>query len=443
MGRKPLWTPEDFEDWEKLRSTPGFAALVKIAAKGLAKIEPSDVRDLVEESPMLSSHENVTAARQGIRDAISRVEPKSRRLALEALMRASAISENMTSNRSYQLARVYLGEVDESLAPVARELGKDEAELTPLEKLRAITGGNDSFRRTPKKGHRPGDRMYLLRDLYDQLFPAEKLSEPAGAVIDQPIDSVTYASGQSDLESVRKILQHQYDTTLELTRFASVVIDDHRAIEHLVMNVELRDCDDDYFWFDVKREFSARLDRYFVGVAAGPDAHRTVMRHVPELRELIWLPPNTDLDAEVNDLVENGMLMVRDTSAASGYRAAGFTEVAEDDPVIQRLKQDGLDLRDYRLLEADRLNPEELLQYRSALCMRLRRERHRCTWFADGPTYVNKIQISVKDFRDAIESPTLSVAYFMPGSDRSHGPALFERDVQSWIVRHHGFTISW
>ncbi len=358
-------------------------------------------------------------------------------------MRASNISENMTTERSYQLARVYLGEADENLVHLARELGKNEDELTPLEKMGAITGSNESFRRTPKIKHRPGQRMYLLRDLYDQLFPGEEVPGPPVQVIDQPVDRVTYASGQSDLERVRKILQRQYDTTLELTRFASVVIDDHRAIEHLVMEVELRDCDDEYFWFDVRRDFSARLDRYFVGVAAGQDAHRTVMRHVPELRELIWLPPDTDLETEVDELVKNGMLMVRDTSAASGFRAAAFTEIPEDDPITERLKRDGLNMRDYRLLEADRLNPDELLQYRSALCMRLRRERRRCTWFADGPTYVNKVRISIGDFGDAVESPNLSVAYFMPGSDLSDGPDLFERDVRSWVVRHHGFTISW
>lgn len=444
MGREPSWTEKNWEDWDQLRTTPEFSALAGIATKGLSKLEPSDVKNLLEASPVLTPSNNVTAIRRDFKDAISRVEPETRRLALEALMRASEISERMTVDGAQKLARVFLGEANGGLAGRARQLGKEESELTPLEKTGALTGDNEAFRRAPKKGHRPGERMLLLRDLYDQLFPAEGAPVPAAEVIaDQPLDTVTYKSAQSDLKHVRTILERQYETTLELTRFASIIIDDHRAIEHLSMNVELRDCDEDYFWFDVKRDFSARIDRYFIGIAAGEHSHRTVMRHVPELRELIWLPPDTDLETEVDKLVRDGMLMMRDPKAASGYRAAEFVEIPEDDPVAERLRGDGLDRRDYRLLEAEEVIPDELLQYRSALCMRLRRERRRCTWFADGPTYIDDVSISIAGFADAADSNNLAVAYFMPGTDLSHGPDRFEREVQSWVVRHHGFTISW
>ncbi len=425
-----------------MRATGAFETLELLATKGLSKVESSDVRPLVEESPFLTSYTNLTVFRREIGEAIGQVEPTASQLALRALLRASPESEPLSTDRAQSLARVYLGEAEHAREKIARRKGKKGEDVTSLEMIPGLPTGNEKFRRGPKKTHSPGRRFLLLRELYDQLIPGvDSKAEPA--IVDQPLDVVTYTSGEEDVEEVRRILRRQYGTGLELTRFASIVIDDHRVIENLSLNVKLRDYCAEKFLFEVNRDFRARFDRYVVGIAAGDRAHRAVMRLVPELRELIWLPPDTNLDTTVEELVSDGMLMMRDTSATTGYRSAHFDEVSADDPVAVRVETDGLDRKDYRLIEARLDHPNELLHYRSALGMHLRRERRRCTWFADGPTYVDEIQIDVSGLEDAATSNNVAVVYFLPGTDVALGPHTYEREVHSWIVRHHGFTISW
>jgi hypothetical protein len=441
MGRKKSWTAKNQKDWALLRATPTFQALEFLAGEGLLKVDPGDIRELVEESPELTSHSNLATFRAEMMAAIERIEPEARREAVAALLRATPESEALKVAQAQALARVHLGEADNWRGQIAKRSGKVESDVTPLELLEGIRTGNENFRRPPKPSRRPGERFRLLRDLYDQLSPGR---DAGHAIVDQqPRGAAVSVEGRRDSEDVRQILKRQYDTELELERFAALVIDDHRAIEHLSLDVVLSNCCDELFLFSVNREFHARFDRYVVGIAAGSESHRASMRLVPELRELIWLPEGTDLKRETTALVEDGMLMIRDTATTTGYRPALFDDVAADDPLAERVAGAGLREGEYRLIEARIENPDSLLHYRSSLGMRLKRERRRCTWFADGPTYVDKIRIDVSGMDDATRSSNLAVADFLPGTEIACGPQRFEREVHAWVVRHHGFTISW
>ena len=441
MSRKRSWTSKSEDDWALLRAMPAFQALEFLAGEGLFKAEPSDIRELVEGSPELTSHSNLTTFRAEIMAAISRIEPEPRREAVAALLRATPEAKALKVAQAQELARVHLGEAESWRAQIAKRSGKAEGDVTPLQMLEGIRTGNENFRRAPKSSRRPGERFRLLRDLYDQLFP-DRDAEPA-IVDQQPRGGVVSAGAQRDSEEVRQILKRQYNTELELERFAALVIDDHRAIEHLSLDVALSNHCEELFLFSVNREFHARFDRYVVGIAAGSETHRAIMRLVPELRELIWLPEGTDLEPVTTALVEDGMLMIRDAATTTGYRPALFDDVPADDPLAERVSGAELRAGEYRLIEARIENPDSLLHYRSSLGMPLKRERRRCTWFADGPTYVDNIRIDVSGMDDASGSNNLAVAYFLPGTEISCGPQRFEREVHDWVARHHGFTISW
>lgn len=445
MGRKKVWTDINRDGWEALRNKEGFKALESIASTGLLKAEPADIRPLVEESPLLNSHENLSSFRREIRKAIKRIESQARRDALLALLRSTPESELLSLDQCQSLARVYLGEAEANRRSVARKVGKSEDKVTALEMIAGLTNNNEGFRRAPKKSHRPGERLRLLRELYDQLvLDPSAVLDPE--VTDQPLDPgrpEVEEDVERDYDQIRRVLSRRYGTELELTRFAAVLIDEHRALENLSLKVELKDYDEEMFSFKVSREFRARFDRYVVGIAAGDRPHRAIMRLVPELRELIWLPAGTDLDSTVSELVAEGLLMVRDPAAPSGYTPALFEDLQPRDSIAGRVETEGLDSSEYRLIEAQIDSSDEHRQYRSLLDMHLRRQRRRCTWFADGPTYVDEIQIDIGEFEDAATSSHVSVAYFLPGTDLPTPPQRYERSVQSWVVRHHGFTISW
>jgi hypothetical protein len=137
------------------------------------------------------------------------------------------------------------------------------------------------------------------------------------------------------------------------------------------------------------------------------------------------------------------MLQVRDERSVEGYDSVPFEPVARNDPMQARLHAQGVDDSKYRLIHYSIAADTELRHYRSVLPMQLRRARPHCSWFAEGPIYVNRIIVDISGFSDAATSEHPTVHYFLPGRTVSNQPPRFERIVHSWVVRRHGFVIRW
>lgn len=449
--------------------------------KGLEHLERSDVAALAAASPKLAAAASLSEIRQEIRSAAAGLEMPRNGAAL-ALLRATAESRSMGLESARRLTRVKLGEVAaDARVPVARQRGKKPEELTDLELIAALRPAESAvLRRPPSPDRRPGDAFYLLREVHDALclghtesvdtvrapgLEPPELSGPIAAdrrqrprvaavgglaVADPPSTPARLEASEAAIESLRQLISAHFGTHLELTRFARGVLSAHEALENLSISVELLDGDETFFTFRVVREFKARFSRYVVGVAVGDEARAALIRCLPELRELIWLPPETpDLDTAVDELIEGGLLEIRNPRSASGYRSARFAPLAPDDDLLAQLAEHAeVDEDTVRLLAVEVGGEAELAQYRSSLDMRLARARRRCAWFVDGPVFIDRIRIDLRGFADAAESGHTNVYFFVPGTESySSSTELerrhFEREVHDWALRQHGFAIHW
>ena len=433
MGRNRIWTEAKYREWRDLVASPTFGAL-RIAVQ--TGIDAADLNDLdplmVEIGPRLND------ARAAVRRAAASLEPASRARAVEVLLRANTESRTLSVADTYRLAMFYL-----TNPAVEHYDGRSVSE-----KLNLAPQDTSGFRKAPSAKRQPGELFRLLRDLHDALLTGSTNAsdpdlEPLSPEVEAAVRHAQTGSSR-ELKDVARLIGSRYGTDLELTDFASLVVEDHQVIERLEMVVSLRDYDEESFLFHVTREFQARFNRYVVCIACGDPVHRNVDRTIPELRELIWLPDDTrDLDHRVTELINEGMLQIRDDKSAEGYQSVTFSPVPETDPLQQRLRAQGVDPDMYRLVSYDVRARGELRHYRSILPMQLRRARRHCAWLAEGPTYINRIVVDVSEFADAASSSAAKVHYFLPGRDVSTSPPRFERVVQNWTVRRHGFVICW
>jgi hypothetical protein len=468
MGRPKIWDDDLYQAWVDRCSDPAFDVVKKLASRGLEKIDAAELAPLVSDSPTLAKLDSPSAVKKEISNAAERLNDPARRQAVLVLLRATHDSRSLGVASAHRLARVVLGEADCHAPTLARRLGRPP---TRLELIDTIPPDSSNFRRSPRKDRPPGELFELLRDLYYELVPvrfeppsdARRDTEQQGATI--PASTVYDASDPQapvstrwrgktpavrDLAAIRRVVHKHYKTDLNLTRFARAVLTPHDVIENLTIDVTLTDDGKDWYRFNVTRAFNARFIHYTAGVVLGDHARATLMRCIPELKELIWLPPETrNLDATVAELISDGLLETRDSTSSTGYRCAGFQALADDHEFVERLRLDGsLDPNTYRLLSVDITGSAELVSYRSTLHMTLARSRRRCAWFADGPVFVEKINIDLTGFTDAITSEHANVYFFLPGTDSysrgtETGSKRFQRTVDDWILRHHGFMIHW
>jgi hypothetical protein len=216
------------------------------------------------------------------------------------------------------------------------------------------------------------------------------------------------------------------------------------------MEVWLTDDGEDEFRFHVIREFHARFSEYTVAVVLGDDARASITRCIPELKDVIWLPPETeDLDSVVEEMIRDGLLELRDRRSRTGFKAARFVPLDDGHEFAIRISNDGVTSPTlYRLLTLQIPGEHELVHFRSTLHMPLRKSRRRCAWFADGPTFIERISVDLSGLTDAATSEHANVYFMLPGT-RSYSTATelesrrFERVVREWAVRHHGFLIQW
>lgn len=450
-GRKPTWTAEQRAAWQALRDSPCFKELYSIVSVGLGQVDKASISTLLSESPYFSS-ESSLSARNKIRAAIAKLPEPERQEALLAVLRATQESSGMSSvDSAFRLARVKLGEGEPHRERVARLVGRPADKVTDLELSDALVPkSNEKFRKTPGRS-KPGTLWLLLRDLYEQLLPPDGEDlDLEGPHAHPDTSELRTPPSKADVDAVKAVVRQHYGTDLELTEFAKVLLTDHEVIEHLDMRVTLTDCDDDFYFYNVERHFQARFKHYTAAVAIGDATRAALMRCLPELKELIWLPPETpDLDEAVGELVQDGLLEIRDRSREGGYRSASFKRLPDDHDFEQRLREnESVQPESYRLLAVQITDEAELVDLRSTLHMRLNRSRRRCGWFADGPTYVDQVIIDLSGFADSATSDRANVYFFLPGTDGySREPEAskkrFERNVHDWVVRHHGFAIHW
>jgi hypothetical protein len=452
MGRIRRWTEKNLKEWTDLRQEPAFKAVEIVASKGLKKVEKADLEPLLAVSPCLSDKTSLASVRQAIRAAVAGLAESRHAEALLALLRATTESEAMSVESAIRLSRVMLGQADAHVPKMEQQLGRRP---TALELIPKLPADNANFRKAPQTKRAPGDYFFLLRELYEELVPwdirkpqiAGEHSSRQGERNDRPSIGVPI---KTELDIIKDIAQRHYGTTLELTQLARIFLTEHDVIESLNIDITLTDDTSQWYRFSVTRDFSARFTRYTVGVVIGDDARAALMRCIPELKDIIWLPPETpDLDASVDELIQDGLLEIRDRSSQRGYRPAPFEPIPDGSDLIIRLERDGtVEPSDYRLLHVALADEAELMNYRSTLHMRLNRGRRRCAWFADGPTFVNKINIDLTGFTDAATSSNTNVYFFLPGTasyskSAELGGKLFERTVSDWVFRHHGFAIHW
>lgn len=465
MGRKKHWSSKRYEAWCALRKEPGFAVLELLGSMGIEKIDRTDLQGLIKVSPALSDSASLSEIKDAICGAARRLTNDRRTDAMLVVLRATEESANLPTESVHRLARVKLGEADPHIPTQERRLGRAPTELELIETL---SKDNSNFRRGPNLKRKPGDYFLLLRELYSELVPgAESLFEDSRtgpnslssdiAKSPPPVNpSASKKAAQrspttSNIEAVRKALKRHFRTELELTQLARILLTDQDVIENLVMDIKLSDDRDDWFRFKVIREFHARFTEYTVGVVLGDDARATVTRCVPELKDVIWLPTETpNLDAVVDEMIQDGLLEIRDRLSQTGFKAARFLPLQDDHNFVTRIEHDGAITKDaYRLLGIDIAGGDsEVVHYRSTLNMPLRRTRRRCAWFADGPTFVDRISIDLQEFTDAVDSEHANVYFLLPGAssyskDVELKTKRFERVVHDWVVRHHGFIIHW
>jgi hypothetical protein len=459
MGRKRLWSPEQYDAWRALRERPEFGAVEQLISIGLDKVDLPELDTLIVSSPRLSPKDPLSRVRRAIRDATKDVGDNRRTEALMALLRATDEARSLPLDSAHRLARVKLGEAAPHSVSLERKLGRPP---TSLELADTIPRDNGHFRRAPKVDRKPGEYFVLLRELYRELVP-----EPRNAAMDdtdvrrgekrqQSKPRVAKSSSgrapeSTNIEAVRKALKRHFRTELELTPLARVLLTDQEAIENLTMEVWLTDDGDDAFRFHVIREFHARFSEYTVAVVIGDDARASITRCIPELKDVIWLPPETgDLDAVVNEMIGDGLLELRDRRSRTGFKAARFVPLDDGHDFVTRLADDGVTSQAlYRLLALQIPGGgRELVHFRSSLHMPLQRARRRCAWFADGPTFIDRISIDLSGLSDAAMSEHANVYFMLPGT-RNYSTATeleskrFLRVVREWAVRHHGFLIHW
>jgi hypothetical protein len=468
MGRKSRWGPDRYAAWELLRRDPAFTVIDTITSEGLHKVDAAELSPLVSASPALTTKSSSPSAlRAEIIEAAKRLTDPARSEAVLVLLRATEESRALPVASAHRLARVKLGAGIPFAAAATKRLERPPTDL----ELCSEIPREGSFRRAPSEKRPPGELFELLRDLYHELVPdlmepptdADGEAEQQGATIPA---STEYDSSDPEapvsarwrgktptanhLAAIGRVVHRHYKTELDLTRFARAVLTPHDAIEGLTIDVTLTDDGEDWYRFNVIRTFHARFTHYTAGVVLGDHARATLMRCIPELKELIWLPPETrDIDAIVHELITDGLLETRDSTSSTGYRCAAFQPLGNEHEFAKRLRLDGsLDPNTYRLLGVDITDRAELVNYRSTLHMPLARGRRRCAWFADGPVFVEQINIDLTGFTDAASSDHANVYFFLPGTDSysrgtETGSKTFERTVGDWILRHHGFMIHW
>jgi hypothetical protein len=454
MGRKRLWSPEHYAAWRELRGRAEFIALERLVSLGLRKVDLPDLDPLIAVSPRLPAGRPLSDVKHAIEDTVNDIGDGPRSAALLALLRATEEAENLPLDAAQRLARVKLGEGDGHIPRLRAEL---ERLPTSLELIDLISRDNGHFRRAPKADRKPGEYFLLLRDLYRELIPA---SRNGGDNIRQVKNSsgrvgggkaAAHARGTSELTAVRNALKSHFRTELELTQLARVLLTDQETIEHLAMDVTLTDHDADWFQFRVVREFHARFSDYTVAVVLGDEARAAVMRCIPELKDIIWLPSETpSIDVVVDEMVKGGLLALRDRRSQSGFKPAKFKRLNARHEFVRRIKDDAVtNPESYRLLALEIPGGgRELVHFRSSLHMPLLRARRRCAWFADGPTFIDRISVDLSGFSDAVASEDANVYFMLPGT-RNYSTAdelrskCFDRTVNDWVVRHHGFFIHW
>ena len=476
-GRKSTWGTPQSDSWLELRAQPAFQVLERLVSTGLYKLDISEMEPLIDAAPALASLGDATpsAVRNEILAAVRRVGAERRVAALEALLHATEESEALNVAAVHQLARVELGEADHLKKSAERRIKRDPTRLDLVDELKlAVPDDSSNFRRAPSRGRPPGELFALLRDLYRELVPrtrerggtvvAPNAPEvpPKGATIpgipdagagSEPSVSALWrgkSPNKEDIAAIGRVARRHYGTELDLTQLARAVLTPQDAVENLTIDITLSDDGPEWFRFNVIRTFQARFTHFTAGVVLGDRTRASVMRLIPELKELIWLPPETtDIDAAVEELIEDGLLEVRDDDGSETYRPARFEHLGVDDELNARLSLDeDLDPAAYRLLALSLPGEPELVGYRSTLHMRLARSRKRCGWFADGAVYLNDVRIDLSQFSDTASNPNANVYFFLPGtnsySDGAElGQKVFERAVNAWIFRHHGFAIHW
>jgi hypothetical protein len=466
MGRKKIWNDEKYDDWSGLLMEPAFVALQLIVSRGLKRVEKTDLGALLSVSPHLSEAGSMSSLRRGVADAITRLDDERVSDALMALLRAKPESKQLQKDQAIRLARVKFGEVDSQVEALEQRI---KATPTVYQLIELVSGDNGNFCKRPTHDRGPGDYFLLLRELYEELMPdsGHGSDVPSSHARDEAASVLTHdaksrgdphafpewpirSPSEADIDAVGRIAGQHYGTQLALARLAKLLLTEHDAIESLNMSVELIDNDSKWYFFNVVREFHARFTRYTAAVVLGDDTRAAVMRCIPELKDVIWLPSETsDLDATVDEMIDEGLLEISDGASKDGYSSAAFRRLGGDHEYVKRLKGDkSVDPATYRLLEVEIADEAALVNYRSTLHMRLTRSRRRCAWFADGPTFIHKITIDLTGFTDAANSKHTNVFFFLPYADSyskedEFGSKRFERTVDDWILRHHGFVIHW
>ncbi|MGE5700823.1 MAG: hypothetical protein ACM3VU_00240 [Arthrospira platensis] len=461
MGRIKQWLPQHYEEWCALRREPAFASLEQLVSRGLNRIDQPELQALVEASPTLAAASSLSEIKATIRDAGQKLADSGRANALLVVLRATDESANLPTDSIHRLARVKLGEGDGHISTLERRLNRAP---TSLQLADAIPKDSSNFRRKPELRRKPGDLFFLLRELYRDLVPGADIPvlvsnenghdevkvHPASLALPSK-PARRRAPTKSNIEVVREAIRRHCQTELELTQFARVILTDLDVIENLTIDVKLTDDGEDWFDFNVVREFHAQFKEYTVGIVLGDESRAVLSRCIPELKDVIWLPPETqDLDAVANEIVRDGLLEVIDRRSKSGFTPLLFLPLPANHEFLARIaRTEAVTDASYRLLTAD-FDPGsgEHVHYRSTLCMPLHRTRRRCAWFADGPTFIDGISIDLSEFRDAAESDHTNVYFMLPGTSNYSDVAerddkRFKREVRDWVVRHHGFIIHW
>lgn len=457
MGRRKEWLQRDYEVWRALRTEASFAALELLGGKGLDKVDQSELQPIIERSPALTAATSLAAIKTVIIDAAKGLANDRRRDALLVLLRATDESMNLATESVHRLARVKLGEADPHVVTLGRKLG---ATPSALALIQTIPQDNSNFRRAPNPKRKPGEYFFLLRELYRELVPTGASRSPIDErgqpgkqeTQDTTLSTMTrVAASETNMNAVREAIRRHYGTELELTQMARVLLTDLDVIEKLKIDITLTDDGQDWFRFNVVREFQARFMEYTIGVVLGDDTRAALSRRIPELKDVIWLPPQTpNIDVVAGEMVNDGLLEGADRRAKGGFRPLQFQPLPSDHEFFSRMAEErDISKGSYRLLTIDRAsNGSEAVHYRSTLHMPLHRSRRRCAWFADGPTFIDSITIDLSNFSDALNSAHANVYFMLPGTNSYSDEAersgkVFKRIVCDWVVRHHGFIIHW
>lgn len=262
-----------------------------------------------------------------------------------------------------------------------------------------------------------------------------------------PISNLNTPS-EIDLVEVKRIVNGHFSTELELSRLAENLLDAHPVIEHLNVHAALVETGAESYDYVFEREFQARFDQYIVGFSVGDEVKSVLMRRLPELKDVIWLPQDTSsVDSLIERFMEDGFLQQVNRQTEDGFEPVIFEPVESDDPAVISLDALGVARDRYRLMRARLGENPELRSYRSRICVPLPKSRRRCGWSADGLTYLDNLTIDISQMPDARESAQTNAYFFLPpgtvSATPSGNPLGFRRRINDWILRNHGFCVQW